>query len=197
MVKSVSGSIKAKVVSDKIRGFSKGVREQKEAAATSLIKGLSDASTGFLINFYVYKIIAEFFGLIAHAFKAFKEDEGIQLALKTMVANIIEDVASRINEFANLVDKVGAHPRVMKSIEAVNDAVEEFKAEAEALQKEQQAQAEALQKEQQAQAAAARAKVVEMAAAAAQEVAEAAREKAKEKSSWWYFSKKKEEPTEE
>lgn len=179
MVKSISGSIKAKVVSDKIRSFSKGVREQKEAAATSLIEGLADVSSGFLINFYVYKIIAEFFGLVAHAFKAFKEDEGIQLALKTMVTNIIEDVASRINEFANLVDKVGAHPKVMKSLETLNETIEEFKAEAEVIAKEQQAKT----------AAAKAAEALKQEA----ESAEEAQAAAKKKSSWSFFGKKTEE----
>lgn len=185
MVKSISGSIKAKVVSDKIRSFSKGVREQKEAAATSLIEGLADVSSGFLINFYVYKIVAEFFGLVAHAFKAFKEDEGIQLALKTMVTNIIEDVASRINEFANLVDKVGAHPKVMKSLETLNETIEEFKAEAEVIAKEQQAKT-----------AAAAAKAAAEAAEALKQEAESAEEAqaaAKKKSSWSFFGKKTEE----
>lgn len=188
MVKSISGSIKAKMVSDKIRGFSKGVREQKEAAATSLIKGLSDASTGFLINFYVYKIVAEVLGLIAHAFKAFKEDEGIQLALKAMVANIIEDVACRINEFANLVDKVGAHPRVMKSIEAVNDAVEEFNAETESLAKEFAAQQAAAEAEMAAKVA----EAAKQAAETAKEEFHVHAEEAKKKASWSFFSKKTE-----
>lgn len=114
---------KSKIVSDKIRNFGKDLRFAKEKIAEEIVTVVADSSTSLLANVGIYRAIADIFCLIATVFRLFKEDKAIQTVVKNLIANIVDDIGTRINESANAIDKVVANPEVGKIL---TDLQEDF-----------------------------------------------------------------------
>lgn len=108
------------IVVGKIRGLAAKMKTGKKLAAETVIKGLKLARKPLDGMFIYQRAVTETIRAVNVCLQTAISNSQTVEAVKTLVANTVQDAANRVNEAANLVEMVGKDPLV---IEAVDSAV--------------------------------------------------------------------------
>lgn len=133
-------AIKKKLISKKIRGVAENLKTNKEAIAQEIARNYKESGFGDSLAFASsgYSILIRVLNLIQTIYEAFNKSEVLRKMLLDLFYNIINDIALRINELANVIDKTLADDEVLdafmlleetkKRAEAVYDKISKSKA---------------------------------------------------------------------
>lgn len=129
MFGTIKGYIVGKKVSGKIREGASELNNAKDEIADKVVSVVSYPAGGFILVGSVFTILVRVLTLVSTLFNAFHSDESAQRGLKQLVVNVISDIVARINEIANLSERVSTHQEVLSEVEALHNAVMAFKFE--------------------------------------------------------------------
>lgn len=118
--------VKRKAVSAKIRGLADQVKTNKEQVAgrfvDNMVKVLKESNGALGLSLLTYQIAVDILSLLIRVFRLLTEDSGVLDMTKTLVSNIIGDIALRLNEFANLSEKILANTDVLDALERLDNS---------------------------------------------------------------------------
>jgi len=115
--------VKRKAVSAKIRGFADQVKTNKEQVAgrfvDHMVQVLKDSN--WALGLLTYQMVVDILAVLIRVFRVLTEDSSVLDMTKTLVSNIIGDIALRLNEFANLSEKILTNTDVLDALERFDD----------------------------------------------------------------------------
>jgi len=125
--------IKGKVISNKIRKAAESLKSNKEDKASQLVDGAVAACKSLpgplTQSILMYQYFVDILSVFLRFIRIVTADSEVLAMFKTLVSNIIGDISSRMNEFANVSDKVTSNPDMIECIRRAQDTFEKMDAE--------------------------------------------------------------------
>lgn len=111
-------------VVSKLRASAKTMRDSKTKVAEKLLKGLDDARP--MIRMYTagMKSVVAVYSAAGTSLDAIMSNDSLKATMTTFVGNVVSDVASRINEAANVLEAISTDGKVDEAFKKCREELE-------------------------------------------------------------------------